>query len=224
MQGLDGKFERWDAIFRDISNKRLKIVQNRKGREGDTKDEDDDDEDEGGDEDDVEKCTKDRKAWSKTFHSRMGHIERWEKQRANKPQDYETVETRNFPKIEQSLTCSQGGKTCRTAAGLGIHTKRFHNKKEPVLFPCPNCTRIFRTKNTRTNNQKSCYGEYSSEKHRTQYIMQQVIVTEKFRKTQKKMPTIRIPYKFAPSKEKQSQIHGISRLHHTHLRHEPGST
>ena len=75
----------------------------------------------------------------------MTHIERWEQRRANKPQDCETIETRIFPKFEQSLTCSQGGKTCRTADGLGIHTKRIHNKKEPVLFSCPSCTRIFKT-------------------------------------------------------------------------------
>ena len=111
---------------------------------------------------DLGKYTKDRKTWRKTIHSRMTHIERWEQQRANKPQDYETIETRNIPKSEQSLTCSQCGRTCRTAAGLGIHPKRIHNKKEPVLFPCPSYTRIFKTENTRTNHQKSCNGEHSS--------------------------------------------------------------
>ena len=46
---------------------------------------------------DLGKYTKDRKAWRKTNHGRMARIERWEKQKANKLQDYETVETRNFP-------------------------------------------------------------------------------------------------------------------------------
>ena len=77
---------------------------------------------------DLGKYTKERKAWRKTIHRRMAHIERREQQRANKPQVYETVETRNFPKIVQSLTCSQCGKTFRTAAGLSIHTKRLQNK------------------------------------------------------------------------------------------------
>ena len=74
------------------------------------------------------------------------------------------------PEISPNLSSpshAHNAKTCRTAAGLGIHTKRIHNKKEPVLSPCPSCTRIFKTENTRTNHQKSCNGEHSSETHRT---------------------------------------------------------
>ena len=43
LQGLDGKYARWDGILRDILNRKFKIVQN--GKETDTETEDDDDED-----------------------------------------------------------------------------------------------------------------------------------------------------------------------------------
>ena len=128
----------------------------------------------------------------------MAHTERWEQQRANKPQDYET---RSFPKIEQSLTCSQCGKTCRTADGLGIHTKRLHNKKEPVLFPCPNCTKIFKTENTRINHQKSCYGEYSSGTQRTCTSCNKSLSRKNFARHRKRCQRIESPANLPQARE-----------------------
>ena len=46
LRGLDGKYGRWDEIFRDIQNGKLKIVQNRKQTASDTEEEDDYDDDE----------------------------------------------------------------------------------------------------------------------------------------------------------------------------------
>ena len=46
LRGLDGKYDCWDEILRDILNGKLKIVQNRKKSDSETEDEDDDDEDE----------------------------------------------------------------------------------------------------------------------------------------------------------------------------------
>ena len=45
LRGVDGKYGRWDEILRDILNRKLKIVQNRKSTGRDTE-EDEDDEDE----------------------------------------------------------------------------------------------------------------------------------------------------------------------------------
>ena len=59
---------------------------------------------------DLGKYTKDRKTWRKTIHSRMTHIERWEQQRANKPQNYETIETRNFPNLSSLSHAHNAGK------------------------------------------------------------------------------------------------------------------
>ena len=46
LRGLDGKYGRWDEIIREISNGKLKIVQNRKSTGSDTEEEGEDDDDE----------------------------------------------------------------------------------------------------------------------------------------------------------------------------------
>ena len=46
LRGLDGKNGRWDEIFRDILNGKLKIVRNKKRAESETVDDDDDEDDE----------------------------------------------------------------------------------------------------------------------------------------------------------------------------------
>ena len=46
LQGLDGKYGKWDEILSDILNGKLRIVQNKKQTETETEDEDDDDEEE----------------------------------------------------------------------------------------------------------------------------------------------------------------------------------
>ena len=45
-RGLDGKYGRWDEILRDILNRKLKFVQNRKTSMSETEDDDDDDDEE----------------------------------------------------------------------------------------------------------------------------------------------------------------------------------
>ena len=107
---------------------------------------------------DLGKYTKDRKAWRKTIHSRMAHIERWEKQRANKPQEYETVETRNFIKIEQFSHAHNAGKRAEPPSDWVSTRKDYITTKNLSSFPA---------QTARTDQQKLCYGEYSSETHRT---------------------------------------------------------
>ena len=43
LRGLDGKYGRWDEILRDILNRKLIIVQNRKPTDTETEDDDDED-------------------------------------------------------------------------------------------------------------------------------------------------------------------------------------
>ena len=46
MRGLDDRYGRCDEIFRDILNRKLKILQNRKSTESETEENDDDEDDE----------------------------------------------------------------------------------------------------------------------------------------------------------------------------------
>ena len=46
LAGLDSQYGRWDELLRDIFNVKLKVVQNRKKAESDTKENDDNENDE----------------------------------------------------------------------------------------------------------------------------------------------------------------------------------
>ena len=65
----------------------------------------------------------------------MAHIERWEQQKANKPQDSETVETSNFPKLSSPSHAHNAGKRAEPLPDFVSTRKDYITRKNLSSFP-----------------------------------------------------------------------------------------
>ena len=111
---------------------------------------------------DIERIVEDRDGYRELVRERVGHIEKWDRQKGHKYVWEEGEESigRSVSR-DLDLVCRwEGcGKVCLSKGGLTLHQKRVHRAPEDrVRFRCDRCGINLETQAAKTNHEKTCSG------------------------------------------------------------------
>ena len=107
---------------------------------------------------DIERIVGGKDGYRELVRERVGHIERWDRQKGHE-YAWEEGEESIGRSASRDLVCRwEGcGKVCLSKGRLTLHQKRVHQAPEDrVRFSCDGCRINFETRAAKTNHEKTC--------------------------------------------------------------------